>query len=75
MLYNGDLKYSIRDEGTLVKEINMTSDLLKQLIDISYEGARLSNDPIEAKRYANLSEKFRNALELIQREPADDRKF
>lgn len=75
MLYKGDLKHSIRDEGTLVKEINMTSDLLKQLIDISYEGARLSQDPMEAKRYANLSEKFRNALELIQKEPADDRKF
>ena len=75
MLYKGDLKFSIRDEGTLVKEINMTSDLLKQLIDISYEGARLTQDPVEAKRYANLSEKFRNALELIQREPADDRKF
>lgn len=75
MLYKGDLRYSIRDEGTLVNEINMTSDLLKQLIDISYEGARLSQDPLKAERYAKLSEKFKNALDLIQREPADDRKI
>ena len=33
-LYSGDLKFTIRDEGTLFKEITLTSDLLKQLINM-----------------------------------------
>lgn len=71
MLYKGDLRFSIRDEGTLVKEINMTSDLLKQLIDICLVGSRLSQDPLESDRYSRLSENLRGALDLIQREPAE----
>ena len=70
-LYEGDLKGSIRDEGTLFKEITMTSDLLKQLIGVCEVGASVSEKHHDY--YMNLADKLQEALELIQREPADER--
>ena len=70
-LYEGDLKGTIRDEGTLFKEITMTIDLLKQLIIICEIGANASDK--DHDYYINLADKLQAALELIQREPADER--
>ena len=70
-LYEGDLKGTIRDEGTLFKEITMTIDLLKQLIIICEIGANASEK--DHDYYINLADKLQAALELIQREPADER--
>ncbi len=64
-LYSGDLKFSIKDEGSMFKEITMTADLIKQLIEISEIGSKLTNDDY----YTDLGTNLRDALRLIQREP------
>lgn len=64
-LYSGDLKFSIKDEGSMFKEIAMTADLIKQLIEISEIGSKLTNDDY----YTDLGTNLREALRLIQREP------
>lgn len=64
-LYSGDLKFSIKDEGSMFKEITMTADLIKQLIEISEIGSKLTNDDY----YTDLGTNLREALRLIQREP------
>lgn len=72
-LYSGELRFTIKDEGSLFKEITMTTDLLKQLINVAREGYALSADPYEQEYYQNLAEKLEVALSLIQREPASDK--
>ena len=67
-LFEGELKFSIRDEGTLFKEITMTIDLLKQLIMIAEYGEKYSEH--DKEYYHDMSVKFRDALDLIRREPA-----
>lgn len=67
-LYSGDLKFSIKDEGTMFKEITMTADLLKQLIEIAGEGEKLTGDSY----YSELGNKLQEALKLIQREPVPE---
>lgn len=64
-LYSGELRFSIKDEGSMFKEITMTADLIKQLIEICETGEKLTADSY----YAELSDKLREALRLIQREP------
>jgi hypothetical protein len=66
-----DENLSIKDEGSLFKEITMTTDLLKQLIDVANYGRDLSQTAEDKAYYSNLSSKFKQALELIQREPAE----
>lgn len=68
-LYSGDMKKSIRDEGTLFREIMMTTDLLKQLDEIAKLGADISNKESEKKYYDNLSDTIQASLDLINREP------
>ena len=70
-LYTGKLKDTIRDEGTLFKEITMTVDLMKQMITICDTGEELSFDTEDKKYYADLRNKLYNAIELIQQEPID----
>ena len=70
-LYTGDLKSSIKDEGSLFKEITMTCDLLKQLIDVAKEGQRISKNKEDSIYYSNLENNLRETLHLIQREPVD----
>lgn len=67
-LFEGELRFSIRDEGTLFKEITMTIDLLKQLIMITQIGEKYSEH--DKEYYHDMTIKFKDALELIQREPA-----
>lgn len=59
----------IRDEGTLFKEITMTADLLKQIMEISEEGLYLAENKLEAKYYSELKETAKEAVKLIAREP------
>ena len=69
-LFTGELKDTIRDEGTLFKEITMTVDLMKQMIGICDVGIDLSTNK---KYYEDLKEKLYEALNLLQREPVIDR--
>ena len=71
-LYSGDLRASIRDEGTLFKEINMTIDLLKQLIEACSDGEKYSETDTDIKYYQKMAEKFRQAIYLIQQEPVTE---
>lgn len=71
-LFSGDLKDTIRDEGTLFKEIMMTVDLMKQMIGICNAGEELSTEEAEKIYYADLRDKLRDAIDLIHREPAED---
>ncbi len=67
-LYTGELKDTIRDEGTLFKEIMMTVDLMKQMIGICETGEYLSSEE-DKKYYAELREKLCDAINLLYREP------
>jgi superfamily II RNA helicase len=69
-LYAGDLKKSIRDEGTLFREIMMTTDLLKQMDEIAQTGADISDNPKDVRYYQNLSDTIKISLDLIDRAPA-----
>lgn len=69
-LNSGDLKKSIRDEGTLFREIMMTSDLLKQMDAIAQTGADISEKGTDRRYYEALSDNIQDALKLINREPA-----
>ena len=71
-LYSGDMKLSIKDEGSLFKEITMTADLLKQLIEVSECGAKISQSKVDKEYYSILSKNLSEALNLIQREPVND---
>lgn len=70
-LYSGELRTSIRDEGSLFKEISMASDLLKQVIEAAECGKLYSESKEDKKYYLDLMEKCRTALDLIQREPVN----
>ena len=67
-LYN--LKLSIKDEGSLFKEITTTADLLKQLIEIADIASKSIKE--DEDYYSTLSKKFAKALQLIQREPVNN---
>ena len=71
-LFSGPLKSTIRDEGSLFKEINMTVDLLKQLADAAYEGELYSDKKEDAAYYSALRQKFMDTIDLIQREPISE---
>ena len=64
-LYSGEFKFSIRDEGTLFKEINMTIDLLKQLVQITDIGILYSENDKDKGYYAQLKENIQGAINLI----------
>ena len=68
-LYTGGLKDTIRDEGTLFKELTMTVDLMKQMIGICEAGEELSSDKTY---YSELKGKLYDAIDLIHREPVVD---
>ena len=69
-LYRGEMKDTIRDEGSLFKEIMMTTDLLKQLIEVAQTGVKHSKSYEDREYYLAMELKFKQALDLIQREPA-----
>ena len=59
----------IRDEGTLFREITMTIDLLKQIVDISDEGIKVSNTEFDKKYYKDLKETARESIMLLLKQP------
>ena len=69
-LYRGEMSGTIRDEGSLFKEIMMTADLLKQLIEVAQAGAKYSKSYNDIEYYMAMELKFKQALDFIQREPA-----
>ena len=55
-LYKGELKTSIKDEGSLFKEITMTADLIKQLIKVTETGAKISELATDKVYYIKLTQ-------------------
>ena len=68
-LYTGELKDTIRDEGTLFKELTMTVDLMKQMVGICDVGENISTSDDDKDYYADLRDKLYEAIDLIQCEP------
>lgn len=68
-IFSGDMKYSVRDEGSLFKEINMTVDLLKQLCDAAIEGEKYATTEEDRDYYYAIGQKFKDTIELLQKEP------
>lgn len=61
--------HPIKDEGTLFKEISMTIDLLKQIIEICDEGIKVSHNVIEERYYKDLRITAQESIELLSKEP------
>jgi hypothetical protein len=74
-LYSGDLKKTIRDEGSLFREIMQTIDLLKQIKDVCEEGELISVKNSDKKYYQNLALTAEDAINLINRAPASTDDF
>lgn len=70
-LYHGNLSKSIKNEGSLFKEITMTADLLKQMKLIAKTGIEYSKEKEDCQYYNNLSHNIDAALELICRNPVE----
>ena len=69
-MFKGDTGFKIKDEGTLFKEITMTTDLLKQISDIAEYGKNESVNVHDKRYYSNLQETSMEAIDLINRKPA-----
>lgn len=71
-MYYGKLRNSIRDEGSLFKEITATIDLMKQLVDIAKIGEDFSKNENDKEYYRTLAEKLNEGISLLQREPVTE---
>ncbi len=71
-MYYGRLRNSIRDEGSLFKEITSTIDLMKQLADIAKVGEEYSKSENDKEYYRALAEKLNTGIDLLQREPVEE---
>ncbi len=71
-LYTGELKDTIRDEGTLFKEITMTIDLAKQMTEICSAGEKYSTNEADKNYYADLKENLYDVIDLLHKEPANE---
>jgi len=65
-LFTNGAKFST-DEGSMFKEITKTTDLLKQLIDVSKIGFKISESYGEKAYYKYLAETLQQSLDLIQK--------
>ena len=70
-LYHGDLSSTIKNEGSVFKEITMTADLLKQMKLIAKTGMEFSDDKNDFQYYNKLSHNIEDALALICRTPVE----
>ena len=69
-MFKGDTGFKFKDEGSLFKEITMTTDLLKQINEIAeYAKEQTVNAP-DKRYYSKLQETTTNAIDLINRKPA-----
>lgn len=64
-LYGGELKTTIKDEGSIFKEIMSTKDLLKQLINVAEAGIVYSDSNLDKNYYLRLKEKLETSVRLI----------
>jgi len=71
-LYKGDLAKSIRDEGSLFREITQTVDLLKQISTISGEALKITKSKSDEIYYKNLKSTIEESIELLKKEPVVD---
>ncbi|MGN1154170.1 MAG: helicase-related protein [Candidatus Gastranaerophilaceae bacterium] len=69
-MIKGDNGFNIKDEGSLFREITMTTDLLKQINDIASLGENESVNVHDKRYYRNLQSTALDAIELIDRKPA-----
>ena len=69
-MFKGDTGFRIKDEGTLFREITMTTDLLKQINNIAEYGKELTANPAKLRYYNKLQEGCVEAIDLINRKPA-----
>lgn len=70
-LYHGEVGKSIKNEGSVFKEITMTADLLKQMKLIAQTGMELSQYKEDFQYYNKLSANIDEALSLICRTPVE----
>lgn len=70
-LYHGELSKSIKNEGSVFKEITMTADLLKQMKLIAQTGMDISQDKEEFQYYRKLGNNIDEALSLICQTPVE----
>lgn len=70
-LYHGDLSSTIKNEGSVFKEITMTADLLKQMKSIAQAGMEFSDDKKDYQYYHQLFHNIDDALGLICRTPVE----
>lgn len=71
-LYAGNLRSTIKDEGSLFKEITSTADLMKQLVKVASVGEEYSEKQEDKDYYKALGEKLKLGISLLQREPVTE---
>ncbi len=71
-MYYGRLRNSIRDEGSLFKEMTSTIDLMKQLVNVAKIGETYSVTESDKQYYRTLADKLKVGIDLLQREPVTD---
>ena len=71
-LYFGSSRDTIRDEGSMFKEITMTADLLRQMCDIAKTGEETSVSKDNILYYKKLQNTMKEAERLITKEPVTD---
>lgn len=72
-LYSGELHSSIRDEGSLFKEVTQTIDLLKQLSTIADDAIEKADSESDKKYYSELNSTIAESLKLLRKEPIVDK--
>ena len=71
-LYFGSSRDTIRDEGSMFKEITMTADLLRQMCEIAKTGEETSKSKDDILYYKKLQNTLKEAEKLISKEPIID---
>lgn len=72
LYYYGKRHGSVKDEGSLFREMTTTIDLLKQLADVAKIGESYSHKESDKQYYKNLADKLNASIDLLQREPVTD---
>lgn len=70
-LYHGKLNNTIKNEGSVFKEVTMTADLLKQMKSIAKKGMEFSSDKKDYQYYYYLAQNIDKSLELICKVPIE----
>ena len=61
--------HPIKDEGALFKEITVTIDLLKQIVEICDEGVEISYNDYERRYYTELRNTVQESIKLLSKNP------